>query len=303
MSCCISFAKIARRLGLIGILVGLITLAACASTSPIGAVEAYARAVYARDYGPAYDYLSAADRAALSEEAFVAQYENFDGAQLQIAQQLAGLIEFKNPQVVEDGDTALLTAHVRAPDGNAATLAQILHEAGRPDADTATLRAQLNELVQSGQLPFIEVDQSFELRRDAGRWTIYLAYDQAALVNFTADVQAGLLWEFEPLQGSARLLPGDSVRAEFRIKNISHQTLSAKAKVATLPTALADHVYFYQCFCMLQTTLAPGEEQIMSVVIGLVKPLDAGQNELEVHYDFYPLDAFPQSGSAGLDGK
>jgi hypothetical protein len=277
-----------------GGLLAAIVLSSCAGAAPLDVVEDYARAVYARDYAPAYDTLSAADRAALSKEAFVAQYENYDGARLDLARRLAALIEFQNPQVIESGDSATVTAHVRAPDGNAAAVAQILHDAGQPRADVAQLRAEFDDLVQSGQLPFIEVDQTFELRRDAGRWAVYLSYDKAAQINFTADVKAGLPWEFEPLQPSARLLPGDAVRAEFRIRNISDQKVSAKAKVQTLPLELSDRLYFYQCFCLLQTTLDPGEEQIMSVVVGLVEPLDAGQNELEVHYDFYPLDAFPE---------
>lgn len=296
MSCCITFVRVARHHVsiIIGGLFALAILSACAGSAPLDVVEDYARAVYARDYAPAYEYLSAADRAALSKEAFVAQYENFDGAKLDIAQRLAALIEFQNPQLTETGDTAMLTAHVRAPDGNAAAVAQILHDAGQPDADVAQLRSKFDDLVQTGQLPFVEVDQTFELRRDAGHWAVYLSYDKAAQINFTADVKAGLPWEFAPLQPSARLLPGDSVRAEFRIKNISDRAVSAKAQVRTLPLELSDHLFFYQCFCLLQTTLDPGEEQIMSVVVGLVEPLADGQNELEVHYDFYPLDAFPE---------
>ena len=279
-----------------GVGVGLAALAACStSRSPLAAVEGYARAVYARDYASAYDYLSADDQAVISKDAYVAQYETFEGAQLEIAKRLAARIEFQNPQVMQTGNSATVTVHVRAPDGNAPPVAEILDEASKEGADTSALRTKLDELLRPGQVPFLEGDQTFELRRAWGRWGVYLHLGEAALINFTAGVQAGLPWEFEPLQASARLLPGDTVRAQFRIKNLSDQTLTGKADEDTVPEALADHLYFYQCFCMFRLTLAPGEEQTLTVVVALTEPLPAGQQELEVHYDFYPLEAFPES--------
>jgi len=273
--------------------VGLTVLTACSPGSPVAAVEGYARAVYARDYASAYDYLAADDQAAVSKKAYVAQSETFEGAQLEIAQRLAALIEFQNPQVTISGDTARVTVHVRAPDGNAPAIAEILDEAGKDGADVPALRAKVDDLLRSGQLPFLEGDQTFELQRAWGRWGVDLKLREAALVKFSAGVQAGLPWEFEPFQQSARLLPGDTVRAEYRVKNLSDQPLTGKADENTFPEPLADHLYFYQCFCMFQLTLVPGEEQILTVVVALTEPLPADQKELEVHYDFYPLEAFP----------
>jgi len=275
--------------------IGLAVLAACSGRSPEAAVEGYARAVYARDYAAAYDYLAADDQVAVSKNAYVAQSETFEGAQLETAQRLAELIEFQNPQVTVSGDTASVTVHVRAPDGNAPAIAEILDEAGQEGADVPALRAKVDDLYRSGQLPFLEGDQTFELRRAWGRWGVDLKLREAALVKFSAGVQAGLPWEFEPLQPSARLLPGDTVRAQYRVKNLSDQPLTGKADENTFPEPLADHLYFYQCFCMLQLTLAPGEEQTLTVVVALTKPLPSGQQELQVHYDFYPIGAFPES--------
>ena len=47
---------------------------------------------------------------------------------------------------------------------------------------------------------------------------------------------------------------------------------------------------------MFQLTLAPGEEQTLTLVIALTEPLPADQKELEVHYGFYPIEAFPETG-------
>jgi hypothetical protein len=286
------------------VVVGWTALAACSGRSPLAAVEGYARAVYARDYASAYAHLSADDRAAVSKEAYLAQYDSFEGAQLEIARRLAALIEFQDPQVTEAGDAATVRAHVRAPDGNAPAVAEILDQAGQADADVAALRAKMDELLRQGQLPFVEGDQTFELRRAGGRWGVDLRLDEAALVTFTAGVQAGLDWEFEPLQPSARLLPGDLVQAQYRVKNLSDQTLTGKADEDTLPEAFAQHLYFLQCFCMLHLTLEPGEERVLTIALVLRQPLPAGQNELEVRYDFYPAEAFPEAEGAlhGTEG-
>jgi hypothetical protein len=183
---------------------------------------------------------------------------------------------------------------VRVPDGNAPAVAEILDEAGKEGADIAAPRAKLDELINSGQLPFLEGDQTFELQRAREGWGVSLRLGEAARVTFTAGVQAGLPWKFEPLQTSARLLPGDLVQAHYRVKNLSDQTLTGKAAEATFPEALADHLYFLQCFCMLQLTLDPGEEQLLTVAVVLKEPLPAGRQELEVRYDFYLIEAFPE---------
>jgi len=271
---------------------GLVLLAACSPQTPLTTVENYMRAVYARDYASAYTYLSAADQAALSKEAYVAQYDPYIGAQLEIAQQLANWIELQQPQVTETGDSATITAHVRAPDGNASAIADILDQAGQPEADVAALKKKLDDLRRSGGVPFLEADQTFELRRASGRWGVSLDLGQAALINFTANVQAGLPWEFTPLQPSARLLVGDLVRVQFHVKNLSDQTVTGKAEEGTSPAELADTLHFYQCFCMLQLTLAPGQEETLTAVIQLQQPVPEG-TALSVHYDFYPLEAFP----------
>jgi hypothetical protein len=139
--------RLAWALGL-----GVVALAACSGRTPQAAAEAYARAAYARDYGTAYDYLSADDQAVVSPAEYAGQYEVFEGVRLEVAQHLAALIEFQNPRVVEVGQTATLTVHMRAPDGNAAVLATILEHAARPGADAGALRAQVDELERLGQL-------------------------------------------------------------------------------------------------------------------------------------------------------
>ena len=300
VSCCFSESSFKVWPGL---LIGLTILVACSTRTPLATVEAYARAVYARDYPSAYDYLSADDREAVSRKAYVAQYDSFEGAQLSIGRHLAGLIEFQNPQVAETGNEATVTFHVRAPDGNAPAVAAILDQAAAERADAAALKAEVDDLLASGELPFLEGNQSFEMKRSSGRWGVDLRLGEAALVTFSAGVQAGLPWKFEPLQSSARMLPGDRVLAQYRVKNLSNQTLTGKADEDTFPETLADKLYFYQCFCMIQLTLAPGEEQTLSVVVALTEPLATDQKELQVHYDFYPIEAFPDSEEGMHAGK
>jgi len=271
-------------------------LAACSGQTPLAAVENYTRAVYARDYASAYAYLSADDQAALSKKDYLAQYDTYTGAQLEIARQLARWIEIQQPQVTETGDAASVSAHVRAPDGNAPAVADILDQAGKSGADVAALKKKLDDLRHSGQLPFLEADQTFELQRASGRWGVSLKLGQATLVNFTTGVQAGLPWEFTPLQPSARLLVGDLVRVQFHVKNLSDQTVTGKAEEGTSPEELANHLNFYQCFCMLQLTLVPGQEETLTAVIQLQQPVPVG-TALSVHYDFYPLEAFPTAAA------
>ncbi len=271
-----------------------------AAVSPEAAAQAYVQAAWARDFAAVYRLLSADDQARQSEADYVAQNDPFEGGTLELARHLAGHIEFSRVHEEIQGNEATVTMGLRVPDGNDSDVSQILAVEGQSGPLSAErvreLTNQLDRLWATGAIDTVEGDQTIHLKRQAGRWGIYLDLAEAVRVTFSGGVQAGLPWEFEPLTGEVLLLPDESARVTYRARNLAAHEVTGKARESTAPAEYANSLYFAQCFCLLQETLQPGQEARLTAVIRLDGTLPAGA-ALQVRYDFYPIEAFPPGGN------
>ena len=63
------------------------------SNRPLATVDGYLRAIYARDFAQAYDYLSSADRQVRTRQNFVNSQGAYSGFTLEVARRLAGFMK------------------------------------------------------------------------------------------------------------------------------------------------------------------------------------------------------------------
>lgn len=259
---------------------------------------AYARAVYARDYAQAWEFISAADKQYKTREQYLAENGSFSGLQQELAATLAGWIQFTEPNVEVVGDRATVTVHVKAPNGNQPEVYQILREAEGESELTAGERRALFERLErmdaAGQIEIIEGDHIFTLRREPGGWRVVVDWAGAIVVKFTAEVSPDLDWEFYPLQAEVRALPGETLSATYRAVNRSDRSITAKGKHIVLPEEYKDYFTTLQCFCFVQQTLQPGESKDMQLVFRIDYDVPAEVREFENKYVFYPIESFPE---------
>ena len=199
------------------------------------------------------------------------------------------------------GDGTTVRFPISLPDANSAEL-QELFAGFDPDVlnrltpgKRRRILASLDEMSRTGRLPVITGEESLDLLREDGRWTVFLNWSDAVKVFFHAEVKEGLPWAFEPLQEMVLARPGETLHAAYRARNLSDLAVTAKARHLDTPKeAAARYLKVIQCFCFLRETLKPGQEKELSLVFRVDWDVPREIREFHVTYQFYPSDRFPK---------
>ena len=263
-------------------------------------VSRYLKAVYAQDYAEAYQYISRRDRQAKSEAAYLRENPSFTGAAAELTRGLAERIEVGPLSGEIQGDSTTVRFPISLPDANSAEL-QELFAGFDPDVlnrlapeKRRQILASLDEMSRTGRLPAVTGEESLELLREDGRWTVFQNWGDAVKVFFHAEVKEGLPWTFEPVQKMVLAQPGETLHAAYRARNLSDRTVTGKARHLDTPKeAAARYFNVIQCFCFLRETLKPGQEKELPLVFRVDWDVPRENREFHVTYQFYPIDRFP----------
>lgn len=271
-----------------------------ASSSPETVVRQYLTSLYAQDYDQAYEFISAVDKAHKSREEYLRENNPFTGFRLEAAHQLASYIEYPEMQTENQGDDrAIVTVKFIIPDGNAEAVREILFalssgEGKLPEGERYNLLQKLDWLHKSDQIPTFEGEQAFELVKEEEGWRILENWAEAVRVHFSAEVKDDLPWEFEPLQDVVLAEPGETLQTVYRAKNLSGQPVTAKARHLDQPEEYIDYLNIIQCFCFVQQALQPGEETKLPLAFRVEWDIPGEVKDFYVHYEFYPIESFPE---------
>jgi len=286
----------------------LVTIQLSEATRPAAPeemVKTYLRAVYAREYGAAYDWISLEDRKVKTKEEYLRENGAFSGAPLELARTLASLVRFENTKVAITGDRATVTGKVIYPNANDPAIQDMFLEfdeerlAALSPAERAARVDQLRQMARSGRLPVIVGEhEQWELIREDGSWRVFLNWAGALIVRFEGIIQAGLPWEFTPVQPVVRATPGETLQTFYRVKNLGDRRITGKARHIIDPPEEAGYLEIVTAFCFLQQTLNPAEGQELPVVFRVNPEVPESIREIRVRYEFYPLDRFPSSSGS-----
>ncbi len=270
-------------------------------------VSRYLKAVYAQDYAEAYRYVSRPDRQAKSEAAYLRENPSFTGAAAELTRHLAERIEVGPLVAKVRGDIATVRFPVSLPDANSAELQELFAGFDPEALDRLTpakrrrIVETVDEMARTGRLPAIKGEESLELLREDGRWTVFRNWSEAVKVFFRAEVKEGLPWAFEPLQEMVLARPGETLHASYRARNLSDRPVSAKARHIDTPTeAAAKYLDVIQCFCFLKQTLEPGQETELPLVFRVDWDVPRENQEFQVTYQFFPSDRFPEDNGKAV---
>lgn len=263
-------------------------------------VSRYLRAVYAQNYTEAYRYSSRRDRQIKSEATYLRENPSLTRGAAKLAHRLAERIRIGPLSSEIRGDSATVRFTIILPDANSAEL-QKLFAGFDPDIlnrltqqQRQQIHASVDELVRNDRLPTITGQESLELLRENGRWTIFQNWEAAVRVFFHAKVKEGLPWSFEPVQEMVLAPPGDTLHAAYRARNLSTKAVTAKARhIDTPKDAAAKYLNVIQCFCFLQETLGPGQEKEFPLVFRVHWDVPREHKQFHVTYEFYPSEKFP----------
>ena len=264
-------------------------------------VKLYLKAVYARDYRTAYQWISQADRENKSEADYLRENPSLSGIALELTRRLAEKVEFKDIQLESRQDRAMVRFTVRVPNANAKPLQDLFLNfdpdrlARLPEARKREIEHRLAAMESQGNLPLIEGEDTLGLVRERGKWRVSVEWASAIRLRFVAEVKEGLPWEFRPVQETVLAKPGETLQTFYKVRNLSGKAITAKARHLDEPKELAaKYLEIIQCFCFIQITLAPGEQKELPLVFRVHWDTPKDVKEFRVTYDFYPIEKFPK---------
>lgn len=118
-------------------------------------------------------------------------------------------------------------------------------------------------------------------------------------VRFNADVDRGLPWRFEPVQGRVQLKVGEQRLAFYRARNTTDRVITGSATFNVTPLKAGQYFNKIACFCFTEQRLEPGQEVDMPVSF-FIDPAIADDPNLDdvttitLSYTFYQTETDPE---------
>ena len=109
-------------------------------------------------------------------------------------------------------------------------------------------------------------------------------------VEFVANVNSALPWEFRPVQKKMRVHPGQVYSASFVAHNLADRTLVGQAVPSVSPAVASRYFDKTECFCFTRQRFEAGESREMPVrfVVGTRLPKDV--STVTLAYTFFNAD-------------
>jgi cytochrome c oxidase assembly protein subunit 11 len=98
---------------------------------------------------------------------------------------------------------------------------------------------------------------------------------------------AGLAWQFEALDRSVKLHPGELVTVRYRVVNTLGRAVNAHAVMNTAPAAANRYIEKQECFCFSDQALAAGETREMPVVFRVSADAPRELSTISLSYTFF----------------
>ena len=119
-------------------------------------------------------------------------------------------------------------------------------------------------------------------------------------VEFVASLNAGMPWEFRPLQHSVKVHPGAPTRIEYVAINQTDEAIIGHAVPSVAPGRAAGYFQKTECFCFTEQKLEAGEEKRMPVLFVVDPDLPDDVSQLALSYTFFIKPSGEQDKTASL---
>ncbi|PCJ87355.1 MAG: cytochrome c oxidase assembly protein [Thiotrichaceae bacterium] len=106
-------------------------------------------------------------------------------------------------------------------------------------------------------------------------------------VEFLANLNANMPWEFKPLTTALRVHPGEVAKVVYVAKNTSDRDIIGNAVPSVSPGQAASYFMKTECFCFTEQVLKAGEEKVMPVVFIVDPAIDEDVREITLSYTFF----------------
>lgn len=127
------------------------------------------------------------------------------------------------------------------------------------------------------------------------------ATDRTVTVEFIANLNQGMPWEFRPEVNRMEVQPGKAYTVRFYAHNNSGREVVAHAVPSVTPGLAAKHFHKTECFCFTEQKFGADEGRWMPVRFMVDSELSDKHNELTLSYTFFDTGARTAAAPKGLE--
>ncbi len=119
-------------------------------------------------------------------------------------------------------------------------------------------------------------------------------FDRTITVDFNADIDPALPWQFKPSQKKVKVKVGEQMLVHYEAKNLSNKPVTGNATYNVLPFSAGVYFAKIECFCFKEQTLAAGQRVDMPISF-YIDPAIMDDPEMKdlttitLSYTFFPV--------------
>lgn len=136
----------------------------------------------------------------------------------------------------------------------------------------------------------IDYGQAVTRKPDTSRWVT---------VEFVANTEGSLPWEFRPEVVSMKIHPGDLVMTRFHARNVGNDPMNGQAVANVTPGQAAPYFHEVAGFCSSSQPLASGESKLLPVQFLVDPDLPSSVATVTLAYTFFAAPAAVQADEPG----
>lgn len=254
-------------------------------------VQAYLRAVHARDFDAAYEYISTADRAVRDKNTYLRGEQSAHGFALQLGRWFANEMQFWVIEERFNQNRGRIDVGYRLPSGDEAAeqLAEWNPEKlnALAPSEQSALRAALEKAKRSGKMVTIEGRDSFDLVREKHGWKIFADWRSRRRVRFEFSQPQTARLAVKFLRNDVLVKSDEPFQVDLTVTNESDRALWLKIDHSFLPRRIAKSIDMIACGSLAPFRLdARQTRQISSTYI--FRETGSSKTPLSIIYDFAP---------------
>jgi cytochrome c oxidase assembly protein subunit 11 len=108
-------------------------------------------------------------------------------------------------------------------------------------------------------------------------------------VEFVANMNEKMPWNFEAQQKSIRIHPGEMTNVVYEVVNTTDRETVGVAVPSYGPALAVEYFKKVECFCFTKQTMAPHERRGMPVVFVVTPDLPKDVNTITLSYTFFEV--------------
>jgi hypothetical protein len=256
---------------------------------PAQVIQTYLRAIYARDFIDAYQFISSEDRKLRDLNRYVQQRGAFTGFTLLVARKISESIQITVVNKDGPANRARVEIRYRVPDPNKIAPLVLNWDAFRlnalPDSERSAILAALEGKKHDGAMEMIEGREKFELVKEGDEWRIFLNWAAGVNIPLRLDLSKAPELDVRPSRNDIFVQPGEFFDINLKIKNPTARSITVRVAHLVEPRDVADYLDVVQCGFLLPVTIGPGKEQEYGGTYMLRGSTPEGVRQLNLQYD------------------